>query len=236
MVRCIFVSLAPLLVLLASGCVTFLPTIHYRLTIVLDTPEGRGIGSGVMELKSHINPEFPGPEAGGFRSMAHGEAVPVQLGNGNYVFVVQKWRDDQNDALAMLRASFADSLTPVSQNSYGDERLGAMKRQIRELASTRGSRPIPYEYYPIIAFFHDISNPETIVAADGGRVEEIIPDSRLVSMSVEVTQDSVTRRIKDILPWLESYKKGYFDPIGRLDAGRTLPAERRLSNDHFSTI
>jgi hypothetical protein len=214
--------------------VTILPTIRYRLTIVIDTPDGRRTGSAVMELTSHINPEFPGPEAGGFHFMVNGEAVPVLLANGNYVFVVQKWRD-HNDALAMLRASFSDILPPVHQNSYGDERIDAIKRQMREFAGIRGSRPVPSEYYPIVAFFPDISNPETIVAADAGRVEELIADSRLVSMSVEVTQDPVTRKIKRILPWLESYQKGYFDPIGRRDAGITLPTERRLSNADFYT-
>lgn len=167
--------------------------------------------------------------------MVRGEAVPVRLADGKYIFVVRKWQKGQDETLAMLQSSFADSLTPIPPQSNGDKYEDAVTRQIKELARIRGQRAIPPDVYPIVAYFPDITNPESIMSADAGRVDKIIPGTRLVSMSVEITNDAVTRKIKKILPWFDTYKRGYFDPYARRNAGEELPSERRLGKSHFYT-
>ncbi|MBJ7438643.1 MAG: hypothetical protein JHD35_06430 [Sphingopyxis sp.] len=216
-----------------GGCVTFLPTIHYRLTIVIDTPQGRRSGSGVTELKSIIGPKFPIPKIGGLQVTIHGEAVPVRLADGNYIFVVRKWQRGQEETLRMLRSSFAQSLTPISISANDDRYDSVVKDQFEELSRIRGSRPVSPEYYPIVAHFTDINDPNSIVAADAGRVDQIVKGAKLVSMTIEITDDPVTRRINAILPWFEKYRNDYFDPYARANPAKELPSEKRIEKSHF---
>lgn len=205
------VALATMLSL--SGCVIYLPIIHYRLTVTVDTPEGRVSGSSVLEYKSDYSPGFPFPAAEGFRSHVRGEATPVRLPNGKYIFALLKW-DDSDDTAAlddMLTASFA-GLLPAVTGPDGEELRRQKIAQIGALAKLRTSRPIAPGHYPALAYFDDPLKPSTIHAVLVRPGETIAPQIRLVGMTLEITDAPVTHQILSILPWMLCRKSGYLDP------------------------
>lgn len=144
-----------------ASCGSSLPSIYYRLTVIVDTPEGRRTGSSVVVFHSNYSPAFPGPEAKGVKSLVRGEATPVKLADGRYIFAVLRW-DQFDGTLPMLVESFADLVPPRSPTPDGDEINRQIMAQIRELAKIRAMRPVHPQHYPALAYFDDLSKPETI--------------------------------------------------------------------------
>lgn len=215
------------------GCSKHLDTLHYRLTVIVDTPEGRRSGSSVVEVQPILGAGFPGPEASGVTIKVKGEATPVKLSEGRYLFAVLKWETSVDAYLPMLQASYADVMPSGEPNfRSGNANQGKVDR-ISALAKAKGVRAVPEAHYPLLAYFEDLSDPRTIEPLKPDRLGQVVPGAKLVGMTVEITRAPVTRQIREILPWLEQNRSGYFDPdvAGHLADG--LPPGRLLSYSHF---
>src|SRR5690348_1790200 len=70
-----------------NSCAHQLPTYRYKLTVVVDTPEGPRTGCAVREVTAYSEPHFL-PQAGGTSVKASGEAVIVDLPNGKMLVVL----------------------------------------------------------------------------------------------------------------------------------------------------
>lgn len=149
-----------------TSCATTLPQVRYRLTVIVDTPEGRRSGGDVLELVSSYMPAFPSAEAQGIRFRVHGEAVPVELPGGRYIFAVMKW-GHADDSMPMLIETFADLLPSRTPAVDTDEVNRQRMDQVRALAKIRARRPIKPEFYPVLVYFDDLARPETIHALPG---------------------------------------------------------------------
>lgn len=210
-----------------AGCGSSLPSIYYRLTVTVDTPEGRRSGSSVVEFHSNYSPAFPGPEAKGVKSRVSGEAAPVRLADGRYIFAVLRW-DQIDGALPMLVASFADLVPPRSPTSDGDEINRQIMEQIRGLAKLRATRPVHPQHYPALAYFDDLSKPETIHTMSARPGGVIAPGVRLVNMTLEITDGPTTHQVRSILPWVGRRDLGYLDPEVRMNSTTQFPMYRRI--------
>lgn len=217
-----------------AGCGSSLPSIYYRLTVIVDTSEGRRSGSSVVEFHSNYSPAFPGPEAQGVKSFVRGEATPVKLVDGRYIFAVLRW-GQVDGTLPMLVESFADLVPPRSPTSDGDEINRQIMEQIRGLAKLRATRPVNPKHYPALAYFDDLSKPETIHAISAQPGDVIAPGVRLVKMTLEITDGPATQQIRSILPWVDRLDLGYLDPEVRFNSDKQFPTYRYIGVDQFAT-
>jgi hypothetical protein len=160
-----------------------------------------------------------------------GEAVPIRLGDGQYVFAVIDDQSPSRSPFRLLQASYADDLTDRAKSNQQRE---TEILNIKQLAKLHGERPVPSDQYPIIAAFDDLRNPNSIRAASAENVSIVLPGSRVASVSVRLTQDEVTWGISAILPWVGNYSGRFLDPsIMGSPLGIQFPPERLLTQDNF---
>lgn len=214
-----------------SGCATTLPSMYYRLTVIVDTPEGRRSGSSVLEVRASYSSAFPGPETQGITTLIRGEAAAVKLPDGQYVFAVRKWGTPEG-GLPMLLHTFADQIPPVTAIA-GDEWYRQRMDQIRALAKARGVRAVKPADYPVLVRFDDLRKPATIHAMEARPGDIVAPGARLVGMTLEMTGGPETHTIRSILPWVGRRDLGYLDPQIRKDNARDRPEYRYIGEDEF---
>lgn len=214
-----------------TGCwVVTLPKVHYRLTVVVDTPEGRRSGSSVVEFRSDYTPDFPFPATASVTYNLRGEATPIRLPNGKYLFAVLKWTE-ADAAKPMLLESFADILPPRLHPVHDDADNRQVMAQIKALSKLRASRPVKPKYYPVFAWFDDIARPRTIHALPAHVGDVIMTGVKLSGMTLEITDLPVTHQVKRILSWLHRKDLGYLDP--KIKTTGYFPEYRLLGSDDF---
>jgi hypothetical protein len=176
-------------------------TLRYRMTVTISTPEGDKVGSAVKEAVRSSEKSIL-PEQGGVHyGVAKGEAVVVDLGKRGTVFALQAWEYEAQLAFQLLD----DNTTHAT--------IAAVEPQ----------------HYPRFVFFKNLADPSTValayqvqqyddVDAKGyyhGRkcchvtdnLQKIFGEGVLIkSVILEKTDEPVTWRIDDILPWLQHVK------------------------------
>jgi hypothetical protein len=83
-------------------------------------------------------------------------------------------------------------------NSFND-------RELAKLPSLQGQRELPPKDWPTFVTVPDVHNAESTHTVDPGALEKSF--GRLVhlrSVVLELTGDSVTRSIRDKLPWIDA--------------------------------
>lgn len=215
-----------------ASCSESLPDIHFRLTVIVETPQGRRSGSSVIKLQSHYGSAFPGPEARGIRTLLRGEAVSIQLSGGGYLFALLKWQKS-DAALPMLTSSFADLLPARYQGADSEAGYQGWVAQIRALSAVRASRPVVPEYYPVLAYFDDLKNPRAIHAIAAGPGTPLREGVRLVGANLEITDAPLTESILKVLPWLSTRGLGYLDPDVNTKVTTQFPEYRMITADNF---
>jgi hypothetical protein len=219
----------------ASACASLNTTLRYRLTVVVDTPQGVRTGSSVVEVKGALSPAFPGPEAGGARLHIRGEATPVKLADGRYLFAVFAWQPEPRRIFTMLTTPFGDQLPPRSPDPSAFSKR--MMEQFRALADAKGVRQVKPEDYPVIATFAEIANPYSIRIAPARNISSILPGYRVRLMTVEITNAPISNKIMRILPWLRKRNLGFLNPAikkNQLATSQTeFPEYQKITVDAF---
>ncbi|VXC95663.1 hypothetical protein [Sphingomonas sp. AX6] len=193
-----------------SACSSPSTTLRYRLTVVVETPEGLRTGSSVVEVKGALSRAFPGPEAGGFRMNSRGEATPVDLGSGDYLFAIFGWVDPPTRTFTMLTAPFKDQIPPRNPDpSAGGESL---MEQFGALADVSGVREVEQDDYPALAIFADRNNPYSVRFMPATELQTVLPGYRIVRMTVEITDAPVSNQIHAILPWVYCTDLDFLNP------------------------
>jgi hypothetical protein len=185
-----------------------LETIRYRLTVIVETPEGLRSGSSVIEVQPILGTGFPFPEASGVTINVNGEATPVKLAGNAYVFAVIKWENSSDAHRSMLEASYTDKMPPDKPLDTDHPHQWHTDR-ISALAKSRGVRIVPKSHHPFLAYFGDASNPSTYRPVPNNDLAAVVPGLRLVGMTVEMTDAPATHKIISILPWLNKIEHGY---------------------------
>ncbi|MEO0501377.1 MAG: hypothetical protein AAF205_12610 [Pseudomonadota bacterium] len=216
-----FAVLGVLAVLLA-GCGERLPTYRYKLTVEVDTPEGVRTGSAVREVRSGISGSIPAP--GSVRRAVAGEAVAVDLPNGETLFALLI--EDQSlekspriltaDAGHVAQYVFMDRIKTEPGFVGGSE---AYKSYVAALSTRTYRAEVPRQFYPQLVRFDDITDPTSVEAVDADDLSASFGEGyALRRIVVETTDETVTRNIEEWLKWLPRiYELGIgseFNPEG----------------------
>ena len=202
--------LALLSPLLLTGCGFFnssWPTYRYRLTLNVNTPAGLRSGSSVVEVRTTQQGSWNIDSPGNVSTEVFGEAVAVELPNGQTLFVVNR-----SDWGSLLTEAYNAS---IPESEWAKD----MRTRVKRARQYRGILIVPAwtgqiandpgrRVYPTLATFRDISDPATVeeVAYDD-LAASFGPGYSLRSITVEVTNDPITTGIQARLPWLEDLRK-----------------------------
>lgn len=209
-------------------------TWRYKITVNVETPEGLKSGSAVREVTVMSGLELT-PESTASKEV-RGEAVVVDLGKRGVLFALLGTDDYQT-----LFQAF-----PVL--GYGPGEAGTSDVGIRYYRSLKKTEPkvLPATLYPRLVTFKDISDPKTVVLAYNvqfgeaqnasgigfhpvvtkidDHFEELFGQGvSLKDITIEITDESVTKVIGGYLPWLNEINGGYLD-------GQTSGGGPELSN------
>lgn len=198
---------------------------RYKMTVEIDTPEGVKSGYAVREVTVLLSPSSSAKSGYYASKSMKGEAVIVDLGERGTVFSTQS-TDDYALPFRVFKSS-SPSLTREGAKYYSS-------------LSAKGD--LPKTNYPMMIMFTDIKDPLSVKLIYGTRSNEkgetppytfqdnfeeyLGTDVRLKNISIEMTDEDVTFKVKKLLPWLKEYKNKLLDG----NTIHTIDAENRLAN------
>jgi hypothetical protein len=165
---------------------------NQKLTVTVSTPRGEVSGSSVVAVswtKSFFR------EGALYRLTLRGDATAVDLGGGQFLFAL----------LAYGHSQEPHSTGMIPLKLLGDEKLYWSSDSFKKVQAARGRGPItlPHKLYPRFLRFRDIKDPTTAELVDPDNLAKSFgPGFRLVRVTIEITDEAVTRGIRKILPWL----------------------------------
>jgi hypothetical protein len=176
------------------------PAHKYRLTVEVETPEGRKSVSSVVS----IHPDRSYTRRGQTRTL--GDAVFVDLGQGKNLVALLAHVDNK---------LVLDEVNYVALRAYGE---AAGKRvPFSEMSRQTGIVPVKGELIPVLVTFADPANPASAKVVAPDNAEAVLgKGSRIQGVSAEVVPNGywpldfggalgepVTRGIEAKLPWLK---------------------------------
>jgi hypothetical protein len=176
------------------------PAHKYRLTVEVETPEGRKSASGVMA----VHPDRSYTRRGQTRTL--GDAIFVDLGQGKNLVALLA-HVDKNLVL--------DDMNYVALRAY-TVASGGKRVPFSEMSRLTGVVPVKGELIPVLVSFADQAMPGTARVVLPDDAEAVLGQGyRLQGISVEVVPngywpldfggalgEAVTRGIQAKLPWL----------------------------------
>lgn len=204
---------------------------HQKLTVVVETPEGLRSGSSVSEARVHRNPTWwgMGDARGAGSTSFRGEAVAVDLGNGQYVFVLLRRYGFETAWKAFV---------PEPKLPRNREQSHQMYDRLESLHETR---TLPIDLYPFFSTFGDIRDPASFKRVNPIDLSSTFGSGfRLRSVTLTMTDEPVTEnRIELILPWLEELGRRQPNLIGKPAHGwvseQPDPEVYQINPSDFST-
>jgi hypothetical protein len=193
-----WVGVAAALALVLGGCSGMFPnTYRFRMIVEVDTPGGVRRGSAVYEVKA-ANLTKILPEEASRDWSVKGEAVAVDLPGGHTLFALLKTTNGMRSDLATMSMA---ALDPAFNNDIVESAGRIAKRM-----GIRSPAPVAASDYPMLVTFADIADPRSVVAVDPANLAAGFGQGvRLRGVSVEVTDDAVTKGIDKKLTWLDQY-------------------------------
>lgn len=183
--------LAPL-ALLVSGCGPA-EKFRYKMTVEVETPEGLRTGYAVREMHYRDGGGFMFGE-GRPQLQLTGEAVAVDLPNGQILFALLTGRDGNLD--------------------YAGNGVSAIFRVMDRDAGSKGG---PYELWPkvpvvrepvtdplpMLVRFRDLNDPKSVERVDAESLDQIFGRGvRLKKITIQATDDNAVMSIDRRLVWL----------------------------------
>lgn len=166
-------------------------TWRYKLTILVETPDGIKTGAAVREVYASEQPGFMGVSARTHYSVK-GEAVVVDLGDGKYLFSIM----DIDGSYLLVDKAF-----PFSEAHNIDH--------IRYYASLTGKRDMPLNSTAFVTF-KDINNQMTVKSVNPFNLEKSFGVGvKLKDVVIEMTDEPLTWEIDKYLPWLSDLHGNY---------------------------
>ena len=205
--RGFFRILAGVVVVLLGACSGHGETEYrYKLTVVVDTPGGIRSGSSVIQVI--MTSPMKGAEAlGGSGPSARGEAVAVNLPNGETLFVLLRSETDMDWA-----GSAHIESTGLNQDDFADKasfretlRTNRIVYPVQRWVETGGGEKI--DNYPMMVMFDDIQDPEAVRRVDPDDLAASFGAGyKLKAVTVVGTDEPMTTGIEKKLEWLNSTK------------------------------
>jgi hypothetical protein len=199
-----------------TGCdlVSGGPEVRYRITVEVNTPQGLRSGSSVWSFKLR-----PGDMDRGYDSKFRGEAVAVDLPNGQTLFaatvgISQSGRpvDEMGTLPETVYWRFGVT-TEIERETLGD------RRKILEFIARLSPEPIaldcqpPSRECPLLVRFGDTGDSRTVEAVDPGDLAAAFgPGVSLRRILFELTSDRPEFKLGKRLPWLSEYPEPSLNP------------------------
>ncbi|WP_298305592.1 hypothetical protein [uncultured Erythrobacter sp.] len=187
------------------------PDYRYRLTVEVETPEGLKSGSSVLEVElMKVRPAMH-PSGVGLSSQARGEAVAVDLPNGQTLYALLRSENKVDWASNIVYV-----MAPRREESTPDE---AMAERFDWIRNNREVILLPryklvakgtmrLDGWPMLVTFDDISDPTSIKKVDPFNLAATFGEGvELKRITVQVTDDPVTTGIEQRLEWLGQLKE-----------------------------
>ncbi|MET4069851.1 hypothetical protein ABID58_004655 [Bradyrhizobium sp. S3.2.6] len=192
--------------------------IRYRLVAEMEWNGQPRVGSGVIQVVCSRNIPFLGSR-GGTNSAVEGEAVSIDIGPGDSLFMLLK------DGPLSVRSGPED----IIPNLFGVVKGGFGPEHFPRINAIEGRREVPLEQLPLIVRLRNTNDPKSAIlfVPPGGqppnqdlvlkRAEiEIVSSGIWPLNQFGITGTPITHGVKQKLPWLEGftgYTGGQFDPI-----------------------
>ena len=210
--------------LTACGLVKSYEPSRYRLTVEVDTPQGLRTGSSVIEVTAGE----VGTTLGGANSEARGEAVAVDLPGGQTLFALMKGDAETYNFPAQVmylvtpfeRGDKPKGFGPLLEAVRANRKVNVVKRMRPGVFQVDP----PFSAYPMMVRFRDIADPKTVERVDPHNLAASFGDGvKLRRITVQMTEEPVTRSLSRRLPWLNNLKQFRTDPNNVFSS--TLPNE-----------
>ena len=157
-------------------------SLRYRLTYEINVNGNTHIATGVVELLVRNSETNYGEVIDKI-----GEAIPIDLGNGKYLF------------------SLLDTLIPMAPDKFLTRAFGKRYHTLKE---NQPSMQLPFRLLPVLVTFGDITDPSTIRIVDPDDLASHFGTGVTIErVTLEITGDAVTvGQIRKLLPWLRGWK------------------------------
>ena len=184
--------------------------IRYRLTATVETPQGERTAFSVIE--SSTNRSIT-------RVRVRGEAVAVDLPGGQTLFVLLRSASMVDWAASLPGIPVIEADVPAHGLA---ERQAQLERQFAAMARDRdvyylwgpGVAKERAQYLPYMVRFRDPADPKSVEQVDPVDLAKTFgPGCRLKSLTVQVTDDPMTRGIEKRLGWLGEFPEPRLEKI-----------------------
>ena len=194
---------------IGSSRVYFDP-IRYRLTAKVETPSGVKTGSSVIQTIW---------DRGLSGATVTGEAVAIDLPANRSLFVLLRTKSKPDWAGEVPGISAPQDAIPPTTSTA---REAEAERQVGWI---RANREVHYlwggdvpkeraEYLPYIIWFKNIADPKSVELVNPVDLAQTFgPGYRLKSLTVQVTDDAITKGIEKRLAWLKLFPEPRLIPI-----------------------
>ena len=182
-------------------------TLRYRLTYEVDVDGEMRSGTGVVQIRVVEQNNVFSPSYIGFQ--VTGEAVVVDLGNGDYLFSllagkiaeVSGWGSHATTPDKLIMLAFRGQSNSIP-NSY------------RMLMETKPSVDLPFELLPVLATLEDINDPTSLRLVDPDDLAAHFgANVSLERATIEITSDPVTRgQVAEYFVWPRGWDQSLETP------------------------
>lgn len=182
---------------------------RYKLTLAVNTPDGVKRGSSVVELLFY---DVSIPARGTMHKLS-GEALYLDLGPGRRPLIAlltsqlhpkygkdQRWsRDGGPDDNLLSRL-------------YGVTLSASLLEYVSKIARMRGAHEITTDDLPDLVTFADINDPKSVIEVDPKDLQAALgPNVSWNEITLESTDEPITKGIELKLPWIPAYHQGMLD-------------------------
>ncbi|MEZ5691980.1 MAG: hypothetical protein R3D71_10015 [Rickettsiales bacterium] len=202
-------------------------TVRYKLTLNIDDNGKLVTGYSVVEVYRQDTTRVFGSSLGGYGAHIKGEAVAVDLGDKGVLFALLKGDSVRNPD------SYSNSEPPYiivhAFKSYF-ENNGSIIDNMNKLKQDKPKTRLSNKLIPMLVRFRDINDSTTVERVNPNNLEKAFGKGvRLVSAKLEITNESVTRKIENVLPvwngkkfseWRKKIPYGNSLAIDRIDFER----------------
>ena len=200
---------------------------NQKMTVEVETPDGVVTGSSVTSVE--WSRSFFGViwlDAPEWVSKMQGEAVVVALPDGKYIF-------------ALLSKSNNHEYTSdlATKTLYDTTKRTRSKEAFRRVIKLKEPLTVPSNLYPLFVTFTDVNDPTTVQQVDPDDLAATFGEGySLKSITLEITDESVTKGMELLLGWLEEYQQNFYMLNGKRCIACPVSSEYLsdlLSADHF---
>jgi hypothetical protein len=169
-----------------------------RITVEVETSEGLESGSSVSEAQWGGSDAYG--ELGGIRAFERGEAVFVNLPDGQTLFA------------STAASGHLDWLALAAAHAVGQQMPAENRGKPSYFEKHKLSGKLNPEHYPTLIRFRNIDDTATIDFVRSENLEAVFgSDVRLKRITLQISDEDSSKEIENKLPWLTKSQGNYID-------------------------